>query len=347
MGRVVVVTGGSAGVGFAVAERFARKGDAVAILARGDAGLAAAKTALRDRARAPVLALAVDVSDANAVEQAAATIERSLGPIDVWVNGAMVTVFAPVADMTAEEYRRVTEVTYLGAVHGTLAALKHMRPRNRGVVIQVGSALAYRSIPLQSAYCAAKFAVRGFTDSLRTELMHDGSHVRITMVQLPAVNTPQFDWARNKLPMRPMPVPPIFAPEVPAAAVTYAASHDRREIFVGWPAIKAILGAKFAPAYADRVLARMGYQSQEADEPRRERADNLMTPVAHPRGPRGRFVHQEKRFSLALWLDLNREAIAGTIAAVSLAVLARRLGQGASNHEVPAKTPVRSLARRA
>src|SRR2546421_269134 len=253
--EVVVITGASAGLGRATARAFAREGAHIGLLARGRDGLEGARRDV-ERLGGRALALPTDVADAAQVEQAAEVAEHEFGPIDVWVNNAMVSVFSPVKEMKPEEYRRVTEVTYLGCVHGTLVALKRMLPRDSGVIVQVGSALAYRGIPLQSAYCAAKHAIEGFCDSLRTELLHDKSNVRVTMVQLSAFNTPQFGWIKSRLPRRAQPVPPIFQPEVAAEAIYFAAHQPRREFIVGWPAFKAIYGNKIAPWYADRVLAR-------------------------------------------------------------------------------------------
>ena len=269
----------------------------------------------------------LDVSNAEAVEKAAEQIERELGPIDVWVNDAMVSVFSPVSEMTAEEYRRVTEVTYLGYVHGTLAALKRMKPRNRGVIIQVSSALGYRSIPLQSAYCAAKHAIVGFTESLRTELIHDRSGVRVTLVNLPAVNTPQFKWVRSRLPNQPQPVPPIFQPEVPARAIVFAATHSRRVINVAFPTVKALAAEIISPNFADHYLARYGYDSQQTKEPAEEnRRDNLYQPWPGDAGAHGSFDNRAKNFSPELWLDLHRGWILGGLAVVAgaLTLLRRR-----------------------
>jgi NAD(P)-dependent dehydrogenase (short-subunit alcohol dehydrogenase family) len=267
------------------------------------------------------LAVPCDVADARAVEDAASAIERGLGPIDVWVNNAMVSVFAPVGSMTADEYRRVTDVTYLGQVYGALAALKRMRPRDRGKIVFVGSALAYRGIPLQSAYCGAKHAIQGFFDSLRTELLHDGSGVKITMVQLPAMNTPQFRWSRSRMPREAQPVPPIFQPEVAARAIVYASGVDRREIYVGGPTVKAIWGNKIAPWYADRYLARNGYEAQMTDEPRdTSRPDNLEAPVEGDFGAHGVFDERARPFSIEAWADEHRgplligAAVAGGLA---------------------------------
>src|SRR5215218_2864905 len=260
--EVVVITGASAGVGRATAREFARRGAHVALIARGRDGLEGARREV-ERAGGRALVLPLDVSDADAVEQAAELTVRELGPIDVWVNNAMLSVFSPVTEMRPEEYKRVTEVTYLGYVYGTLAALRRMLPRDRGVIVQVGSALAYRGIPLQSAYCGAKHAVQGFTESVRCELIHDGSGVKITMVQLPALNTPQFGWVRNRLPRKPQPVPPIYQPEVAADAIVWAARHYRREWVVGGSTALAIAGDKVAPGLGDWYLARQGYDAQQ------------------------------------------------------------------------------------
>ncbi len=266
MGRIVAITGARAGVGRATAEEFARQGWDVGLIARNAARLDQAAAELRARHGVRALAAPADVADAAAVETAAERIEAGLGPIDVWVNVAMATVFAPVSAITPEEFRRATEVTYLGQVHGTMAALRRMRGRNRGTIVNVGSALAYRSVPLQSAYCGAKFAIRGFTDSLRSELIHDRLDIKLTMVDLPAVNTPQFDWALNKTGRRAQPVPPIFQPEVPARAIYFAATHPRRQIWVGFPTVRAILANRIAPGLIDRYLAKAGYSGQLTDE---------------------------------------------------------------------------------
>jgi short-subunit dehydrogenase len=287
--RVVVVTGGSAGVGRATVEAFARAGWDVGIIARDFGRLERAADAVRGAGR-KICTVSADVADAAAVEAAAARIEQALGPIDVWVNNAMATAFAPVAALMPEEMLRATQVTYLGQVHGTMAALRRMRDRNRGTIVNVGSALAYRAIPLQSAYCAAKFAVRGFTDALRSELLHDGLRVHITMVQLPALNTPQFEWALNKMQRRPQPVPPIFQPEVAARAILFAATHRRREVWVKWPTFKAILANKVAPWALDRYLARQGYVGQLTTEPAAPDAPvNLFQPPLGDWSAHGRF----------------------------------------------------------
>src|SRR5881227_4070516 len=262
--EVVVITGASAGLGRATARAFAREGAHIGLLARGRDGLEGARRdveSLGGRA----LVLPTDVADAEQVERAAEAVEREFGPIDIWVNNAMVSVFSPVKEMEPEEYKRVTEVTYLGVVYGTLAALKRMLPRDRGVIVQVGSALAYRSIPLQSAYCAAKHAIQGFVDSLRCELLHDKSNVRVMMVQLPAMNTPQFSWVKSRLPRKSQPVPPIYQPEIAAEAIVYASHHPRREIYVGMPTVGAITVNKVVPGLLDQYLARFGYDSQQYD----------------------------------------------------------------------------------
>jgi NAD(P)-dependent dehydrogenase (short-subunit alcohol dehydrogenase family) len=301
--EVVVVTGASAGLGRAIVERFARDGAAIGLIARGAERLEQARGEV-ERLGGHAIAIPLDMADADGVEAAAERIERELGPIDVWINNAMVSVYSPIREMPAAEFRRVTEVTYLGYVHGTLAALKRMLPRDRGVIIQVGSALAHRSIPLQSAYCAAKHAIMGFHESLLSELLHDGSHVRTTMVQMPAMNTPQFDWAKSRLPNRCQPVPPIFQPEVGADAVHHAVRHDvGRELLVGWPTVKAVLGEKVVPAYIDRKLGREGYADEQTDEPRDpNRPDNLWQPVAGNFGAHGRFDDRSRDFSAELWL---------------------------------------------
>ncbi|MFP5350537.1 MAG: SDR family oxidoreductase [Gammaproteobacteria bacterium] len=307
-GKVVVVTGASAGIGRATARAFGAGGARVALLARGRDRLDAARREI-EAAGARVLALPVDVADAEQVEAAAAAIERDLGPIDVWVNNAMATIFSPVADITPDEFKRATEVTYLGTVYGTLAALKRMRARDRGTIVQIGSALAYRAIPLQAPYCAAKFAVRGFTDALRSELLHDRSRVRLTMVQLCAFNTPQFEWARAHINRRPQPVPPIFQPEVAADAVLWAACHARREVWVGLPTVKTVVAQALAPGIVDRVLARVGYSGQITDEPAAaDRPGNLYAPAAGDHGARGRFDKRARTRSWHWILSKHRRA---------------------------------------
>jgi NAD(P)-dependent dehydrogenase (short-subunit alcohol dehydrogenase family) len=314
----VVVTGSSAGVGRATALEFARRGADVALLARGEERLQSAAREARAMG-VDALPITVDVADAPAVEAAASRVESELGPIDVWVNGAMATIFAPVHQIEPEEFRRVTEVTYLGQVYGTLAALRRMRRRNRGTIVQIGSALSYRAIPLQSAYCAAKFAIRGFTDALRSELEHERSRIRLTMVQLPAVNTPQFDWARSRMPRKLQPVPPIFQPEAIAREIVRAAHEAPRELWIGGPAVKAIAAAMAAPAYADHVLAEQGYSNQMTSEPAEaDRPDNLFEPPPGDPGAHGRFDDRSSGRVFAFdpaWLRLG-------IACTSLAALA-------------------------
>ncbi|MBD0372717.1 MAG: SDR family oxidoreductase [Pyrinomonadaceae bacterium] len=304
--EVVVITGASAGLGRAIARAFAREGAYIGLLARGRDGLEGARRDVEELG-GRALVLPTDVADADAVERAAEAIEQEFGPIDIWVNNAMVSVFSPVKEMRPEEYKRVTEVTYLGYVYGTLAALKRMLPRDRGVIVQVGSALAYRGIPLQSAYCAAKHAIQGFNDSLRSELIHDGSRVRVTMVQLPAMNTPQFSWVKSRLPRKPQPVPPIYQPEVGAEAVLFAAHNDRREMYVGYPTVEAIVGDKIAPGFADWYLARNGYDAQQTDEPvEPSRQDNLWEPVPGDHGAHGTFDKRASARSPQLWANINR-----------------------------------------
>jgi len=305
--ETVVVTGSSAGLGRAIAREFGKHRARVALLARGVDGLNGAKREIESYG-GQALVIPVDVADAAKVEQAAETVEREFGPIDIWVNNAMASVFSPIKEMQPEEFKRVTDVTYLGYVYGTLAALKRMLPRDRGMIVQVGSALAYRSIPLQSAYCACKHAVAGFTDSLRCELIHDHSKVRVTMVQMPALNTPQFGWVKSRLKHKAQPVPPIFQPEVGARAVYWAAHHHRREVFVGGSTIVAIEGNKVAPGFADYYLGRTGYDSQQTGEPEDpNRPNNLWEPVPGDHGAHGTFDNRAHERSTALWIDLHRD----------------------------------------
>ncbi len=310
--RTIVITGASAGIGRTAAHLFADEGARIGLIARGRAGLEGAKREVEARG-GEALIIQADVADAAALEAAAEEVEKQFGPIDVWVNDAMASVFSPIKEMTAEEFKRVTEVTYLGYVYGTLAALKRMLPRDRGVIIQVGSALAYRGIPLQAAYCAAKHAIQGFCDSLRCELIHDKSKVRVTMIQMPALNTPQFDWVKSRLPNRAQPVPPIFQPEVAARAIVYASHYARREIFVGMPAVKAIIGNKIAPGLLDHYLAHNCFDAQQTSE--REdpnRPDNLWEPVDQDvdHGAHGRFDDRASKSSPQLWTDMHRGWIA-------------------------------------
>lgn len=305
-GKVVMVTGASAGIGRAAVRAFAKKGALLGLLARGRDRLEAAKREVEDLG-GRALVLAADVSNAHAVDAAAEKLESEFGPIDIWVNDAMATVFSPVTEIPPEEFRRVTEVSYLGYVWGTQAALKRMVPRNRGVIIQVGSALAYRGIPLQAPYCAAKFAIRGFCDALRAELIHDKKKIRICIVEMPAVNTPQFSWVRSRLPQKAQPVPPIFQPEVAADAIVFAAVHNRREIYVGFPTVKAILANKIAPGLVDHYLGHTGYKSQQTSQPEDpSRPNNLFEPVPGNFGAHGHFDHRARQFSTQLWLDKRR-----------------------------------------
>jgi short-subunit dehydrogenase len=303
---VVVVTGASAGVGRATVREFARRGASIGLIARDPEALQATCREIEACGGRAVMCVA-DVSRASEVESGAAMIEDRLGPIDIWINNAMVTVVSPVAELSAEEVQRVTDVTYLGTVNGTLSALRRMRARNRGTIVQVGSALAYRAIPLQAPYCGAKFAIRGFTDALRSELMHDRSAVHVTMVQMPALNTPQFDWCRTKMPRQPQPVPPVFQPEVAARAIYYAAHHRRREILVGAPTLRAVWLNKLIPGLLDRYLAHFGYASQEAALPvAPDRRDNLFEPVLGDVGAHGRFDRIARPASAQLWLTTHR-----------------------------------------
>lgn len=309
---VVVVTGASAGLGRAIAHEFGSMGARVGLISRDKGALA--QTAREVERRGGIAAYSVaDVSDDEAVENAAVKFEEELGPIDVWVNNAMVSVFSPVKEMQAIEYRRVTEVNYLGYVNGTLSALRRMLPRNHGRIIQVGSALSVRSIPLQSAYCATKHAIIGFTDSLRCELFHDKSNVKVTVVQMPAMNTTQFTWVKSRLPRKPQPVPPIFQPEVGARVVAHAAvaRHPRREYWVGASTVKAIVGQKVIPGLLDRYLGTTGYDSQQREQPdRHDRPDNLWQPAPDPLGERGPFNEQAYDSSMQVSLDLHRGWIA-------------------------------------
>jgi NAD(P)-dependent dehydrogenase (short-subunit alcohol dehydrogenase family) len=301
--EVVVVTGASAGVGRAVARRFAQDGAQIGLIARSREGLEGARRDV-EQAGGKALVLPCDVADWDAVESAATAVEEAFGPIDVWVNNAMTTVFAKFMDIEPDEFKRATEVTYLGTVWGTRAALKRMQPRDRGAIVIVGSALAYRGIPLQAPYCGAKHAIKGLFESVRTELMHDGSAVRITMVQLPGLNTPQFEHCRSKMPKLPQPMPPFYEPEVAADAVHYAAHHKRREIWVGGPTVKTIVGEKVAPWLVDRVLAKQGFSGQQADQPvNGDRPDNLFEPVPGDPGAHGPFDDRTRKHSVQLQLS--------------------------------------------
>jgi NAD(P)-dependent dehydrogenase (short-subunit alcohol dehydrogenase family) len=314
-GKVVAITGASAGVGRATALLFARRGAKIGLIARGEDALKVTQHEI-ERACGMALVCVADVADADALDAAAEHIEQQLGPIEVWINNAMVTVFASVADMAPEEFRRVTETTYLGGVYGSMAALKRMRPRDRGVIVQVSSALAYRSIPLQSAYCGAKHALMGFLDSLRCELIHEKSNIHLTAVHMPALNTPQFAWARNKMPHRPQPVPPIYQPEIAARAIWFAATHGRRAVSVGASTWLALLGQWLSPALMDRYLGHSAVEGQQTDEPDAgNRADNLDAPIANEHATHGAFGARAHRRSPALWIEMHRNSLLlGTLA---------------------------------
>ncbi len=305
--EIIVVTGASAGVGRAIVQAFAKRGAHIGLLARGQAGLEGTARDV-ETLGGKALLLPADVANAEQVELAAARAEEIFGPIDIWINAAMTSVFSPTMEMTSEDYKRVTEVTYLGFVYGTLAALRRMVPRDRGRIIQIGSALAYRGIPLQSAYCGSKHAIQGFTESVRSELMHDNSHVKISMVQLPAVNTPQFIWVKNRLPNKPQPVPPIYQPEVIADAVTYIADHYRRQLYVGMSTVIAIQANKFFPGLGDWYLGKTGYKSQQTNEPANPFArNNLWAPVDNERDyeAHGTFDDRANNKSLQVWADTH------------------------------------------
>ena len=311
-----MITGASAGVGRATAHAFARRGARIGLLARGLEGLEEARSEV-EALGGTALVLGADVTEAAQIGAAADALEKAFGPIDVWINNAMATVVSPIKEFELEEFKRVTEVTYLGAVYGTMAALARMLPRNKGVIVQVGSALAYRAIPLQSAYCGAKHGLRGFTDSLRSELLHDGSQVRVSMVHLPAINTPQFNWCKTRLPRRPQPVPPVFQPEVAAAAILWAAEHRPRELLVGLPTVKAVWANKLAPDLLDRYLASTGYEGQQTEEPvDPDRPSNLWSPVPGLAATHGRFDREARTHSWQLWAVTH-----GAVVALAAAVL--------------------------
>lgn len=324
MRRIAVITGASAGIGRATARHFGARGWRVALLARGVEGLEGARREI-EQAGGEALVIPTDVASHEEVDAAAERVEREWGPIDVWVNDAMATLFCEFGAISPQDYRRATEVTYLGTVWGTRAALARMLPRDRGTVVQVGSALAYRSIPLQAPYCGAKAAIRGFTDAVRSELIHHASRVHLTMVQLSAFNTPQFSWGRTCMTRRPQPLPPIFQPEVAARAIYYAATHRRRELWVGFPALKAIIATKLAPGLLDRLLASTAYKGQHSDEPLPAvRPDNLYAPLPGDHGAHGRFDARAKRASAQTWLTLHRAGALGACAlALGAALLAR------------------------
>ena len=324
--EVVVITGASAGVGRATARAFARRGARIGLLARGEDGLEGARADV-EKDGGEALAIPTDVAHSKDVEAAAEAVEKRFGPIGIWVNNAMTTVFSPLRKITPEEFKRATEVTYLGTVYGTMAALKRMYTRNRGCIVQVGSALAYRSIPLQAPYCGAKHAIRGFTDSLRSELIHDRSNIHLTMVQMPALNTPQFSWCKTTLPRHPQPVPPIFQPEVAAEAIVWAAHHKRREIYVGGPTILAIEGNKIAPGWLDHYLARTCYDGQQTDEPvGRDRPNNLFDPVSGDAGAHWIFDDRSHATSAQLWQTTHRGWLAAAGVGVAAFACAALLG---------------------
>jgi NADP-dependent 3-hydroxy acid dehydrogenase YdfG len=323
-GRVVAVTGASAGVGRATARALGRQGATVALLARGEDGLAAARAEV-EAAGARCLVVVTDVADADQVERAATAIEDELGPIDVWINNAMVSVFSPTKDVERAEVERVTAVTYLGSVYGTLAALRRMLPRNRGVIVQVSSALAFRSIPLQALYCGAKHATKGFLESLRCELLHAGSDIRLSMVHLPALNTPQFDFVKTRLPQSPRPVSPIYQPELAADAIVWAIRRTPRDLYVGFSSIGAVTATKIAPGLVDRYLARTGFDAQQTAEPvDPNRSDNLWAPLGGDHGPHGRFDHEARPRSIHYWIRTHRPVVVAAAAGATLSALALR-----------------------
>ena len=323
--RVIVITGASAGIGRATARAFAARGARIGLIARNAEALEAARREVESRGGEAVIAIA-DVADADAVERAAQTIENAFGPIDVWINNAMTSVLGPIKEITAEEFRRVTEVTYFGVVNGTLAALRRMLPRDEGVIIQIGSTLAYRGIPLQAPYCAAKHAVQGFHDSLRSELLHDRSRVQVCMVNLPAVNTPQFRWIRNHMPRKSKPFGTIFEPEVAARAIVWASEHPRRELNVGWGTSQAIIANAFVPGALDHYLGRIGFDAQQSDEPEEpSRPDNLYDPVPGDAGTHGVFSDQAKSNSPQLLANTHRGAIGAAVAVIALIGITRLL----------------------
>jgi len=333
-GKVVVVTGATAGVGRAVVKEFASQGASIGLIARGMDRLEATKREVEELG-GKALILQTDVADAKQVEDAAERTERELGPIDIWVNDAMTTIFAPFLQITPEEFKRATEVTYLGQVYGTMAALKRMHARNHGTIVQVGSALAYRSIPLQSPYCGAKHAIVGFTDSIRSELIHDKSDVHITAVMLPAMNTPQFSWCRTRLPRHPQPVPPIFQPEVAARAIVFAATHKRREFYVGFPTVMAIYGNQFAPGFADKYLADNAFQGQQTSVAvPSNRPDNMFEPLPGDYAAHGIFDGRAKGLSLQSMADreatsvFSHRALFASAAMIAAGVLLTALKKG-------------------
>ncbi|WP_018614486.1 SDR family oxidoreductase [Segetibacter koreensis] len=325
--KVVVITGASGGVGRATAWEFAKQGAKIVLLARGIEQLEATKKEV-EAYGGKALAIPTDVADANAVEAAAERAEKEFGPIDVWINNAMNSVFAKFIDITPEEFKRVTEVTYLGQVYGTMSALKRMLPRDKGSIVLVGSALAYRGIPLQSAYCGSKHGIQGFYDSLRTELMHEKSNIKTCMVQLPAMNTTQFGWVLSKLPNKPRPMGKVYEPEVAARAIVFAAAHNRRSVWVGYPTYEAIIGNKIAPWYADIVLAKTGIKGQQTDEladPNRK--NNVWEPIREDRGAHGSFADIAAKKSYTLWAGINRNFVR-VVAGIGVGALVIVLNSG-------------------
>ena len=314
--KVVVVTGASAGLGRSIVRAFAKQGAKVALIARGEDGLNGAKSEVENNG-GEALVISMDVSNAEAFDKAADLIEEKLGPIDIWINNAMTSVFGPLKKMTADEFKRVTDVTYLGQVYGTMSALKKMLPRNKGKIILIGSALAYRGIPLQSAYCGAKHGIHGFFESLRSELYHDKSDVQLCMVQMPAMNTTQFGFVKSYLPNKPKPMGTIYQPEAAAEAVLYASLHNEREVFYGYPTYKTILGNKVLPGYLDKYLGKTGYKGQQTKEPKDpERQNNLWEPIPGDHGAHGPFTKDTMHASPILFTKKHKWTILATVAAV-------------------------------
>jgi NAD(P)-dependent dehydrogenase (short-subunit alcohol dehydrogenase family) len=339
--QVVVVTGASAGVGRATVRAFAKRGASIGLIARGRDGLEATREEVESLG-GRAFVFPADVANADQVERAAAAVEDAFGPIDIWINNAMVSVLSPAREMSPAEFQRVTEVTYLGYVYGTLAALKRMQPRDRGVIIQVGSALAYRGIPLQSAYCGAKHAVQGFTESVRCELLHDGSNVKITMVQLPALNTPQFSWVKSRLPRKPQPVPPIYQPEVAADAIVWASQHYRRQWYVGGSTFLSVMANKFVPGVLDRYLARQGYTAQQYNGAvHAEQPSNLYSPLSGDYGAHGNFDDRSSAGSVQLWVSQYRDwlLLSGAILVGSIALCGRKRIKGRPARKINRAVP--------
>ena len=327
-----MITGASAGIGRATAHAFAKRGASIGLLARGREALEGAKREVEELG-GRALVLVADVSNENEVESAAVQLEDAFGAIDIWVNNAMASVFSPIAEMEPQDYRRVTEVTYLGYVWGSQTALRRMSLRNSGVIVQVGSALGYRGIPLQSAYCAAKHAINGFTDSLRCEIIHDRLDIHVCTVDMPAVNTPQFGWVKSRLPNKAQPVPPIYQPEVAAEAIVFAATTKRRETYVGFPTVEAVIGNKIAPSLLDHYLGRTGFKSQQTDEPKDpNQPNNLFEPVAGDRGTHGTFDDCAKSSSFQLWLVMHRGLLAICAAILGVLTITLAVKRKAESH---------------